>query len=41
MKEVCKNCEHAKPTYKGNQCELTRKRVKTTHTCENFREKSR
>ena len=22
MKEICKNCEHAKPTYKGQICEL-------------------
>jgi hypothetical protein len=39
MKEICKNCVHCKPTYKGQLCELTGKKVKRDSTCENWREK--
>ena len=39
MKEICKNCVHAKPTYKGVNCELTGKKTKTTATCEDWRDK--
>ena len=39
MKEICKNCEHAKPTYKGQICELTQKKTKQGSTCENWRKK--
>ena len=39
MKEICKNCTHAQPTYKGIACELTAKKVKTTGNCERWTEK--
>ena len=39
MKEICKNCIHAKPTYKGSICELTRKKVKQQGSCEEWRAK--
>lgn len=43
MKEICKNCEHSKPTYKGHYCDndTKKKRVKLQGTCEYFREKRR
>ena len=43
MKEICKNCEHSKPTYKGHYCDndAKKKRVKLQGTCEYFREKRR
>ena len=39
MKQICKNCTHCKPTYKGGYCELTRKKVKQAATCEDWRAK--
>lgn len=39
MKEECKNCAHARPTYKGVWCEMKDKRVKTRDTCEDFKGK--
>lgn len=40
MKEICKNCIHAKPTYKGITCEFNSdKKVKTTATCNDWRPK--
>lgn len=36
MKEICKNCEYAKPTYKGAVCELKKKKVKMQGNCERF-----
>ena len=36
MKEICKNCIHARPTYKGIECEGKGKKVKTQDTCERF-----
>ncbi len=39
MKEVCKNCIHCKPTYKGQLCELTAKKTKRDSTCEDWRKK--
>lgn len=39
MKEICKNCVHNKPTYKGSLCELTQKRTKQQGTCEDWRAK--
>ena len=39
MKEICKNCTHCKPTYKGSICELNRKKTKQQGTCENWRAK--
>ena len=39
MKEICKNCAHACPTYKGSLCELKGKKVKQLGTCEDFRPK--
>ena len=39
MKEICKNCEHAQPTYKGVRCEVKDKKVKTTAACEEWRPK--
>lgn len=40
MKEICKNCVHCKPTYKGGTCELQKnKRVKMSGTCESWRAK--
>lgn len=37
MKEICKTCAHAQPTYKGIACEG--KKVKTTGSCERWAEK--
>jgi AcrR family transcriptional regulator len=39
MKQTCKDCEHCKPTYKGGMCELKRKKVKLSGTCEDWRKK--
>ena len=36
MKEICKNCAHAAPTYKGVSCDIKGKKVKTQDTCERF-----
>lgn len=36
MKEICKNCSHCKPTYKGGYCEKTSKKVKLSGSCEDF-----
>lgn len=36
MKEICKNCEWAKPTYKGYICGKTKKKTKNAGTCESF-----
>jgi hypothetical protein len=41
MKEICKNCEHAQPTYKGVRCEVKDKKVKTTANCEDWRPRAR
>lgn len=34
MKESCKNCMSCRPTYKGGYCEIKRKKVKLSGTCE-------
>lgn len=39
MKEICKNCLHCKPTYKGGACEWKEKKVKLSGTCEEWRPK--
>lgn len=41
MKEICKNCEHYHPSYKGGVCDKDgrERRVKTKGTCENWGEK--
>ena len=39
MKEICKNCLHCKPTYKGGACEWKGKKVKLSGTCEEWRPK--
>lgn len=39
MKEICKNCAHCKPTYKGGRCEVKDKKVKLQGTCEDWRAK--
>ena len=39
MKEICKNCANVKPTYKGVACNIKKKKVKTTDTCEYWRAK--
>lgn len=36
MKEICKNCNKGKPTYKGNLCQKTGKKTKLTGTCGDF-----
>lgn len=36
MKEICKNCEHYKPTYKGGRCEVKEKKVKQKDTCDRW-----
>ena len=43
MKEICKNCENCKPTYKGYYCDndKKKKKVKLQGTCDCFREKHR
>ena len=39
MKEICKNCIHYKPTYKGGICEVKNKKTKQKDTCEEWRPK--
>ena len=39
MKEICKNCIHHKPTYKGGICEVKNKKTKQQDTCEEWRAK--
>ncbi len=39
MKEICKNCENCKPSYKKYTCDVTKKRTKLTDTCDDWREK--
>lgn len=39
MAETCKNCANTSPTYKGIWCQIKRKKVKSTNTCENHRRK--
>ena len=41
MKEICKNCIHCKPTYKGGRCEIKNKKVRMSGecSCDNFRPK--
>lgn len=39
MKEICKNCALAKPTYKGFICEKTKKKTKNSGTCDSFTER--
>ena len=39
MKEIYKNCVHAKPSYKSSVCEITKKKVKQQDSCENWRKK--
>lgn len=38
-KEICKNCGHCKPTYKGQYCDLKQKKVKRDSTCDKWRAK--
>lgn len=36
-KEICKNCDHCKPTYKGGYCEKTGKKVSMSKgTCDSW-----
>ena len=35
-KEICKNCEHCKPTYKGFVCDMRGKKTKGQGTCERW-----
>ena len=39
MKEICKNCIHNKPTYKGGICEVKNKKTKQQGACEEWRPK--
>lgn len=39
MKEICKNCVHCKPTYKGGSCEKKGKKVRLSGTCDNWETK--
>ena len=39
MKEICKNCDKCKPTYKGGICQKTGKKTKLSGTCEDWRAK--
>lgn len=32
-KEICTNCSHSHPTYKGITCDVKGKKVKTKDTC--------
>ena len=42
MKEICKNCIHCKPTYKGGCCEKTGKKVNMSKgTCDEWRGKEK
>jgi hypothetical protein len=36
MKEICKNCKHCSPTYKGGHCALKGKKVKLSGSCEKW-----
>ncbi len=36
MKEICKNCGHSHPTYKGVTCDVKEKKVKTQGTCDKW-----
>ena len=36
MKEICKNCSHCVPTYKGGRCEIKDMKVKLQGTCEHW-----
>ena len=36
MKEICKNCDHCKPTYKGGRCEIKGKKVKMQGSCDDW-----
>ena len=40
MKEICRNCEHCRPTYKGLYCEVKKKKTKQRDTCEHWGPKS-
>ena len=40
MKEICKNCSHCKPTYKGGQCEIKKKKVKLQGSCDRWSPKN-
>jgi len=41
MKEICKNCEHCRASYKSYYCDRNskQKKVKLQGTCEDWREK--
>jgi len=39
-KEICKNCAHCHPSYKGGMCELKQKKTKLSATCEKWRAKN-
>ena len=39
MKEICKNCDHCKPTYKGQLCEVKKKKTGQQATCDEWRPK--
>lgn len=42
MKEICRNCQHCKPTYKGGRCEITGKKVVMIKgTCDRWTEKKK
>lgn len=40
MKEICKNCEHCKPTYKSYYCDQDKsKKTRLQDTCEKWERK--
>ena len=41
MKEICKNCESCRPSYKGGVCERNGKKVKLSGSCEYWNPKQR
>ena len=43
MKEICRNCEHCKPTYKAYYCDVSpkKKKVKLQGSCAEWTEKHR
>lgn len=41
MKEICKNCVSCSPTYKGQLCSITGKKVRQQDSCKNWKGKAR
>ncbi len=40
-KEICKNCQSGRPSYKGMWCVKKGRKVKTQGTCEAWEKKTR